>query len=232
MFPAAPTGAWNAGRLSERRCTAPSGGASASNSTAGGASGGSCEWCALLTHLRDDERGVVGAIWRGICGTSCSSPARPGSVRSKPPQSSRRRPMRALVYHGPGPQGLGRSPQADDRRRHRRDRARRRGHDLRHRPAHPQGRRPRGDRRTDPRPRGGRHRRGGRRRREEREGRRPGARLVHHRVRRVPVLPRGPLRPVPRRRRLDPRPPDRRHPGRVRAGAVRRHVDLPGPRRA
>ena len=34
-----------------------------------------------------------------------------------------------------------------------------------------------------------------------------------------------------RRRRLDPRPPDRRHPGRVRAGAVRGHVDLPGPGR-
>ena len=59
--------------------------------------------------------------------------------------------------------------------------------------------------------------------------RRPGAGLVHHRVRRLPVLPRRPLRPVPRRRRLDPRPHDRRHPGRVRPGAVRRHVDLPGP---
>ena len=63
--------------------------------------------------------------------------------------------------------------------------------DLRHRPAHPQGRRPRGDRRPHPRPRGGRHRRGGRRRRQERQGRRPGAGLVHHRVRRLPVLPRG-----------------------------------------
>ena len=48
-------------------------------------------------------------------------------------------------------------------------------------------------------------------------------------VRPVPVLPGGPLRPVPRRRRLDPRPPDRRHPGRVRPGSVRRHLDLPGP---
>ena len=62
-------------------------------------------------------------------------------------------------------------------------------------------------------------------------GRRPGARLVHHRLRRLPLLPRGPLRPVPRRRRLDPRPQDRRHPGRVRPGAVRRHLDLPGPGR-
>ena len=56
--------------------------------------------------------------------------------------------------------------------------------------------------------------------------RRPGPRVVHHRVRRVPVLPRGPLRPVPGWRRLDPRAHDRRHPGRVRASAVRRHLDL------
>ena len=41
----------------------------------------------------------------------------------------------------------------------------------------------------------------------------------------------GTLRPVPRRRRLDPRAPDRRHPGRVRPGAVRRHVHLPRARR-
>ena len=60
---------------------------------------------------------------------------------------------------------------------------------------------------------------------------RPGAGVLHHRVRPLPVLPRGQLRPVPRRRRLDPRPHDRRHPGRVRAGAVRRHLDLPAPRR-
>ena len=32
-----------------------------------------------------------------------------------------------------------------------------------------------------------------------------------------------------RRRRLDPRPHDRRHAGRVRAGSVRGHLDLPGP---
>ena len=72
----------------------------------------------------------------------------------------------------------------------------------------------------------------GRRRREEREGRRPRPRVVHHGVRRVPVLPRRPLRPVPRRRRLDPRPPDRRHAGRVRARPVRRHLDVPDSRRA
>ena len=45
-------------------------------------------------------------------------------------------------------------------------------------------------------------------------------------VRHVPLLPRSALRPVPRWRRLDPRPPHRRHPGRVRARAVRRHVDV------
>ena len=31
--------------------------------------------------------------------------------------------------------------------------------------------------------------------------------------------------------RVDPRPPHRRHPGRVRAGPVRRHVDVSGARR-
>ena len=136
--------------------------------------------------------------------------------------------MRALVYHGPGTKGLGGGAATGHHRRHRRHRAGRRRDHLRHRPAHPQGRRARGDRRPHPRPRGGRHRRGGRRRRQERHGRRPRPRLVHHRVRRVPVLPRGPLRAVPRRRRLDPRAPDRRHAGRVRAGAVRRHLDVPG----
>ena len=71
----------------------------------------------------------------------------------------------------------------------------------------------------------------GRGRRQERQAGRPRARLLHHLLRRLPVLPRGPLRPVPRRWRLDPRPQDRRHPGRVRPGAVRRQLHLPGPRR-
>ena len=43
-------------------------------------------------------------------------------------------------------------------------------------------------------------------------------------VRPLPVLPRGPLRPVHRRRRLDPRSPDRRPAGRARTRAVRRHL--------
>ena len=137
--------------------------------------------------------------------------------------------MRALVYHGPGQKAWEEVPKPQDHRRHRRDRPRRRGHDLRHRPAHPQRRRARGDRRTDPRPRGRRHRRVGRHRGQDRQGRRPRARLVHHRVRHVPVLPRRPLRPVPGRRRLDPRPHDRRHPGRVRPRAVRRHSTYPVP---
>ena len=89
----------------------------------------------------------------------------------------------------------------------------------------------RGHRRADPRSRGRRHRRDGRRRGQDREGRGPGAGVVHHRLRRVPVLPRRSVRPVPRRRRLDPRPHDRRHPGRVRPRAVRRHLHLPGSRR-
>ena len=45
----------------------------------------------------------------------------------------------------------------------------------------------------------------GRYRREDAGARRPGPRLVHLRLRALPLLPRGPLRPVPRRRRLDPR---------------------------
>ena len=60
--------------------------------------------------------------------------------------------------------------------------------------------------RPDPRPRGRRHRRGGRRRRARTS--RPGDRVLVScitRLRLVPVLPRGPLRAVPGRRRLDPR---------------------------
>ena len=58
----------------------------------------------------------------------------------------------------------------------------------------------------DPRPRGRRARSRGRRRASKNVARRPGAGLVHHRVRDLPVLPGGPLRPVPGRGRLDPRP--------------------------
>ena len=60
---------------------------------------------------------------------------------------------------------------------------------------------------------------------------RPRADLVHHRLRPLPVLPRGPLRPVPGRRRLGARAPDRRRPGRVRPGPVRRRLGAPAARR-
>src|SRR4051794_39204042 len=56
--------------------------------------------------------------------------------------------------------------------------------------------------------------------------RRPGAGLVHLGLRRVPLLPGGQLRPVPRRRWLDPRPSGRRRAGPVRAHPVRRPVHL------
>ena len=44
----------------------------------------------------------------------------------------------------------------------------------------------------------------------------------------VPLLPRRQLRAVPGWRWVDPRAQDRRHPGRVRAGSVRRHLHVPG----
>ena len=54
--------------------------------------------------------------------------------------------MKAAVYHGPGERSWEEVPDPQPSGRHRRDRRRRRRHDLRHRPAHPQGRRARGDR--------------------------------------------------------------------------------------
>ena len=51
-------------------------------------------------------------------------------------------------------------------------------------------------------------------------------------VRPLQLLPRGPLRPVHRRRRLDLRPPDRRPPGRVRPRPVRGDLRLQGPGRS
>ena len=133
--------------------------------------------------------------------------------------------MRAVVFHGPGEKSWDEvaDPKIDDDDgRHRRDR---RGHHLRHRPAHPQGRRPRGGARagcsaTRPSARSSRPATGVR----DGAGRAtacccraspPAAAAAYCR--------RGPLRPVPGRRRLGPRPPHRRRPGRVRPGAVRRH---------
>ena len=148
------------------------------------------------------------------------------------PSPGSRALMKALVYHGPGAAGMGVGARPDDHRADRRDRPDRLLDDLRHRPAHPQGRRARDDAGDDPRPRGGRHGRRGRRRRHHDRARRPRARLLHHLVRPLPLLQGRPLRPLHRRRRLDLRPPDRRPPGRVRARAVRRHLRLQGARRA
>ena len=67
-------------------------------------------------------------------------------------------------------------------------------------------------------------------RREEPLYRRSRPRLVHQRMRGVPVLPLDQLRPVHRRWRLDTRPQDQRHPGRVRPRPLRRHLHLSSPR--
>ena len=53
--------------------------------------------------------------------------------------------MEALVYHGPGKRAWESVPDPDAPGPDRRDRPDRRGDDLRHRPAHPQGRRARGE---------------------------------------------------------------------------------------
>ena len=129
--------------------------------------------------------------------------------------------MKALVYHGPGQQGLGGRPRRHDPGPDRRRRPGGHDHDLRHRPAHPAGRRRRGDRRPDPRPRGRRHGHRGRRGGERLRRRRPGAGPGHHQVRPVRVLPARHAVALPdrRRHRLDLRPPHRRHAGRVGAGA-------------
>ena len=140
--------------------------------------------------------------------------------------------MKALVYHGPGERSWDEVPDPAHRAADGRDRPHRLVHDLRDRPAHPQGRRPRGSARDDPRPRGRRHGRRGRRRGDDARAGRPRARLVHHLLRPLPLLQGGPLRPLHRRRRLDLRPPDRRAPGRAGAGAVRGHLRLQDPRRA
>ena len=133
--------------------------------------------------------------------------------------------MKALVYHGPGPQGLGGRPEPSSCDPGdaivRVDAITICGTDLHIL----KGDVPEVDRRPDPRPRGRRHGRGGRRRRS-----RPSSRATGCSCRASPPAARcrfcreGTLRPVPGRRRLDPRPPDRRHPGRVRPRAVRRHL--------
>ena len=91
---------------------------------------------------------------------------------------------------------------------------------------------PDGEAGDDPRPRGGRHDHRARLGGDDARRRRPRARLLHQRLRPLQLLPRGPLRPVHGRRRLDLRPPDRRPPGRVRPRPVRGHLRLQDPGRA
>ncbi|CAA9483076.1 MAG: Threonine dehydrogenase and related Zn-dependent dehydrogenases, partial [uncultured Rubrobacteraceae bacterium] len=106
-----------------------------------------------------------------------------------------------------------------------------RHHDhLRHRPAHPQGRRSDGDGGPYFRPRGGRHGGRGRHGRRGRPGGRSGARLVHLGLRAVRVLPAGFAEPVYERGWLDPGPPRGRDAGRIRAHALRGHQPLQGAR--
>ena len=137
--------------------------------------------------------------------------------------------MQALVYHGPKQKSWDDRAGADAPGPDRRDRPDRHDDDLRNRPAHPQGRRARGHPRDDPRPRGRRDDLGARQRRHRLRGRRPHPDLVHHVMRSLSVLQAGSLRPVHGRRRLDPRPPDRRRAGRVRAHPVRRHLRVQDP---
>ena len=56
--------------------------------------------------------------------------------------ASTRTMMKALVYHGPGQEAARRAADARNRRADRRHRQDHQDDDLRHRPAHPQGRRP------------------------------------------------------------------------------------------
>ncbi len=142
--------------------------------------------------------------------------------------------MKALVYHGPGLRGWDSVPDPTiidptdivvriDLL-----------HDLRHRPAHPQGRRARDRRRarcSDTRP-WARWQEVGAERRHTSKSATACCLSCVSAVRALPLLPGEPLRPVPRRRRLDLRAHDRRPPGRVRARAVRRQLHLQGARRA
>ena len=99
--------------------------------------------------------------------------------------------MKALVYGGPGTAVLDRGRRPEDQS----TRATRSSRSTRSRSAAPtctssKGDVPEVDARPDPRPRGRRHRRR-RRQRRQRPGRgRPGARVLHLRVRRLPLLPR------------------------------------------
>ena len=100
--------------------------------------------------------------------------------------------MQALVYHGPGQKAWEEVPDAvivdDTDAIVRVDATTICGTDLHILKGDVPDRR----RRPDPRPRSRRHRRGRRDRREARASRRPRPRVLHHRLRHLPVLPRGP----------------------------------------
>ncbi len=173
--------------------------------------------------------------------SSASGSGSPAAIRvarfagSTRPASRRRNERRddegARLPRAPAA-GLGNCPRPGDSRGDGRDRQDRHLDDLRHGSAHPQGRRLDGRAGPNPRPRGGRNSRRDRGCGDHACARGPRARLVHHVLRALPVLQGGPLWPLHGWRRLDLRPPDRRSAGRVREGAVRRHVRLQAPARA
>jgi hypothetical protein len=68
---------------------------------------------------------------------------------------------------------------------------------------------------------------GGRGGRDRRRRGQPRAHLVHLRLRPLPLLPHRSVPSMPRRGRLGPRTPHRRHPGRIRPRPVRRPVTTP-----
>ena len=153
------------------------------------------------------------------CGHRCpGGRSRRSSIQRKEARHERTRLSRARGAL------LGLRTGSRDHRRDRRHRSHRLVHDLRHGPPHPQGRRPGGGARHDPRPRGRRHDRRDRKRRHDAAGGGPRPRVLHHLVWPLPLLPGRPLRPLHRWRRLDPGPPDQRPPGGVRTRPVRRHL--------
>ena len=185
---------------------------------------------------RADSRMPAGATTHRQAGRSTlsgSDDAEEGGSggRNQPPAGGGRSPMRAIVYHGAGKKDWETVPDPEladptdaiirvdavticgtDLHILRGDVPDRRGG-------------------PGPRARGGRHGRGDRVGGRHRPAGRPGAGLVHLGLRPLPLLPGGRVRAVPRRRRLDPRAPDRRRAGRVRPDPVRGHLHIPAARR-
>ena len=130
--------------------------------------------------------------------------------------------MKALVYHGAGQRAWEDEAEARHPGARRCDCPHHRFDHLRHRPAHPEGRRADGGAGPHSRPRRRRHRRGGRPGCDDLPRRRPRADLLHHGLRHLRLLPAGDVVALPDRR-LDSRQHDRRHPGRIRAHSACRH---------